>query len=182
MSVIIFPTDTVYGIGCSIYDKDSQLKIYKIKNRPLDKPLAVLCSSVKQIDEIAYIDENAKKIINKFLPGALTVIIKAKEDIVNITGLKTIGVRIPNYKIALNILEEVGPMTTTSVNESGRSPLNDYEIIKKEYEKIVDKIIAPNNEKTSNVSSTIVDLTTPTPKLIRQGEISFEEIIKCINV
>ena len=79
--IIIFPTDTVYGIGCSVFDKTSIKKIYEIKHRPIDKPLAVLCANISQIDSIAYLNDKAKRLINKYLPGPLTIIIKAKDNI-----------------------------------------------------------------------------------------------------
>lgn len=96
-NVIIFPTDTVYGIGASVYDQDGIRRIYEIKHRPLNKPLAVLCSSVEQIEEIAYLTDDARKLIKAFLPGALTIILRSKDKIKESMGLETIGVRIPNY-------------------------------------------------------------------------------------
>ena len=73
--VIIFPTDTVYGIGTKIFDVEGIEKIYKIKNRPKDKPLACLCASLEQIKDIAEVTEDAEKLIKEFLPGALTIIL-----------------------------------------------------------------------------------------------------------
>ena len=76
--VIIFPTDTVYGIGTQIFDIEGIKRIYEIKNRPLDKPLACLCANLEQIESISYVTEDAKKLINKFLPGGLTLILESK--------------------------------------------------------------------------------------------------------
>ena len=127
--VIIFPTDTVYGIGTKIFDIDGINKIYEIKKRPKDKPLACLCASIDQIKSIAILNEDAEKLINAFLPGPLTLILKSKEEVKNKIGYETIGVRIPNYKLALDILNENGPMLTTSVNDSGANPINEYDDI-----------------------------------------------------
>lgn len=179
--VVIFPTDTVYGIGCSIYDREAQLRIYKIKDRPLDKPLAVLCADLKQIEEIAYVDARAKKIIAKLMPGALTIILTAKEEIANITGFDTVGVRIPNYQVAIEVLHHVGAMTTTSVNDSGEAPLNDYNAIKEKYDDLVDSILPPSAEETSRQSSTVIDLTKSEIKVLREGEITLKQILKTIN-
>ena len=77
--VIIFPTDTVYGIGTPIFDIEGIDRIYEIKKRPRTKPLACLCANLEQIDSIAFVDEQAKKLINKFLPGPLTLILNAKD-------------------------------------------------------------------------------------------------------
>jgi len=177
MSVIIFPTDTVYGIGTKIFDVDGIKRIYEIKKRPESKPLACLCSNLSQIEDIAYVSNDAKKLINKFLPGPLTLILKAKEEVTNKIGYKTIGVRIPNNKIALDILNENGPMLTTSVNESGNVPLNEYDLIKKEYGNLVDKVY-DTNTNSSNISSTVVSLLDDGIKVLRVGQISLEMILK----
>lgn len=178
--VIIYPTDTVYGIGASVYDKDGIRRIYEIKHRPLDKPLAVLCANIDQIEEIAYLTDDARKLIKAFMPGALTIIIKSKDAIKNSMGLETIGVRIPNYNLAIDILEHNGPMATTSVNESGEPSLNNYDEIKEDYDDLVDLIVQPSGEKTSSLASTVVDITSSI-KLLRQGAISLEDIEKVIT-
>ncbi len=178
--VIIFPTDTVYGIGASVYDKEGIDRIYKIKNRPYDKPLAVLCANEEQIDEIAYVSGKAKLIISTFLPGPLTVILPAKDNIKENMGLSMVGVRIPNSKIAQNILLENGPMATTSVNESGRVALNEYKIIKEQYNDVVDYIYE-TNEPSSNIASTVIYITDDGIKFLREGQIKYEDIIKLFN-
>ena len=79
--VIIFPTDTVYGIGASVFDVEGMNKIYDIKKRPHNKPLAVLCKDIDQINEIAYVSDIARALIEKYLPGALTLILPARDNI-----------------------------------------------------------------------------------------------------
>ena len=178
--VIIFPTDTVYGIGTKIFDVEGIEKIYKIKNRPKDKPLACLCASLEQIKDIAEVTEDAEKLIKRFLPGALTIILKSKPIIYNKIGYKTIGVRIPDCKVALDILNENGPMLTTSVNESGYSPINEYDEIVNKYEVVVDKIYKPT-QKSSNVSSTVVMIIENDIKILREGAITLNDINDCLN-
>ena len=173
--VIIFPTDTVYGIGASIYDKEGQERIYQIKHRSHDKPLAVLCASLEQIKEIAEVNKTAEALIKKFLPGALTLILPAKKDIEKIMGIPTIGVRIPNSKLALSILKKEGAMATTSVNESGEKPLDTYQEIKEAYGDLVEEIY-DKTEESSHISSTVIDLTKEDLKLLREGSIKLEEI------
>lgn len=174
--VIIFPTDTVYGIGASVYDKDGIEKIYKIKNRPHDKPLAVLCASVDQMKDVAILSDFALKLVETYMPGALTIIVPSQPKIKEAMGLDMVGVRIPNSKIARAILEENGPMATTSVNESGQKPLNEFEIIEKEYHDKVDKIYS-SDEESSNVASTVIMITGDSVKLIREGKISYKDIM-----
>lgn len=178
--LIIFPTDTVYGIGCSVYDKENIKKIYEIKHRPLNKPLAVLCYDLAQIEEIAHINDGARRLIEKFLPGALTIILKSKDNIKKSMNLDRVGVRIPNSKIALDILKEFGPMSTTSVNDSGKTPLNEYDEIYKKYNHLVDKIYK-SDELSSNISSTVIMIEGNEVLLIREGEIKLSDILSVFN-
>ena len=175
--LLIFPTDTVYGIGASVFDKDNIERIYEIKHRPHDKPLAVLCANIKQIEDICYLNDFARRLINKYLPGALTIIVPAKKNIKESMGLDMVGVRIPNSKLAISSLEENGPMATTSVNDSGASPINEYDEIVNKYSSLVDKIYAPT-EASSSIASTVVLLQGDNCKLVREGEISFADILK----
>ena len=92
-------------------------------------------------------------------------------------GLDMVGVRIPNSKLAISILEENGPMATTSVNDSGASPINEYDEIVNKYSSLVDKIYAPT-EASSSIASTVVLLQGDNCKLVREGEISFADILK----
>ena len=178
--VIIFPTDTVYGIGCSVFDKDGQKRIYEIKNRPLNKRLSVLCKDLEQIKKIAVVTSNAEKLINEFMPGGLTLVLESKKELIGEGIFETVGVRIPNHPVALKLLEEYGPMATTSVNLSGEDPLNDYdEIVNKFMDKV--DMIYPNDLKSSKISSTVVNMTTNPYELIREGEISFKDILNFLN-
>ena len=178
--VIIFPTDTVYGIGAKIDDAEALEKIYEIKKRPKEKRLAVLCGSVSDIEEIAFLSNDARKLIENFMPGALTVILKTKEAFRNDFIHETVGVRIPNHELALRILKENGPMATSSVNVSGSKPLNDYiEIVKEFSDEVL--YVFPNALESSKVSSTIVDLSKGDCTLVREGSIKFSEITNLLN-
>lgn len=177
--VIIFPTDTVYGIGTPIFDLEGIKRIYEIKNRPLDKPLACLCSDLEQIRSICIVSSDAIKLINKFLPGALTLILKAKKEVYEKIGYETIGVRIPNYSKAIDILKENGPMLTTSVNESGNVPLNEYDEIYKKYNDLVDYIY-DSDKQSSNHPSTVLSLVDGI-KVLREGDITLDNIKDCLN-
>lgn len=179
--VIIFPTDTVYGIGASIYDSLGMDRIYEIKHRDKSKPLAVLCANIEQIESIAYVTDEARKLINTFLPGPLTVILKSKDSILETFKGETVGVRIPNYDVALDILNEYGPMATTSVNESGMPSINNYNEIVSEYSNLVDEIYKPSNCATSSLASTVVMINEDDVKVLRQGAITKEMIEKCIE-
>ncbi|MDE7162151.1 MAG: threonylcarbamoyl-AMP synthase [Anaeroplasmataceae bacterium] len=178
--ICIFPTDTVYGIGCPIFDLDGIKTIYAIKHRSLDKPLACLCASLEQIEEIAEVNQSVKVLIKTFMPGALTLILKSKPEVEQKIGYKTIGVRIPDSLLARQILEENGPMLTTSVNESGEKPLNSYEEIVSCYGHLVQTIYPPA-EVSSNIPSTVLDATTKEFRILREGGIKLNQILEALK-
>lgn len=178
--IYIFPTDTVYGIGCSLYDAEAQNQIYKIKQRKKDKPFAVLCSSLEQIKEIADVDAVSEILIKEFMPGGLTLILPAKEKTAKILGIETVGVRIPNHVVALNLLDDLGPMTTTSVNKSGELPLNDYNDIIGEFGEEVEHIYK-NDYKSSFISSSVVLVKEGNVKVLREGAVSEKEIVTALS-
>ena len=180
--LIAFPTDTVYGLGAKVYDDLGQERIMELKNRDCSKRFAVLCANLEQIEELAYLDDNARKIIKEFMPGGLTLILKAKnKDIHNYAIDETVAVRIPKHPIAIKLLLENGPLATTSVNLSGEKPMNDYNEINKKFKGKIDYIFSdPTNIKYSNTPSTIIDMTNEL-KVIREGAIKLEDILKVIN-
>lgn len=180
-NIIIFPTDTVYGIGAKINDVTAMKEIFTIKKRETNKRLAVLCFDINQIKEIAYVDDIASKLINEYMPGGLSLILKTKEKYINEMISDTIAVRIPNHELALHLLKINGPMATTSVNTSGEDPMNTYDEILNVYRNSVDEIYE-NEEEIQGVSSTIINLTNNEITLIREGNISFNEIKEFLNV
>lgn len=175
--VIIFPTDTVYGIGCKMTDEKAIERIYDIKKRDTNKRLAVLISSLDQIKDYIEITDTLLKIESKFWPGALTVIVPLTKKLKYYED--TIGIRIPNSKLALDILKENGAMATTSVNISGMPPLDTYQEIYDSYSNKVDKIYQ-KIEESSSISSTVIILKDNKIEVIREGKITKEEIEKIL--
>lgn len=180
--VIIFPTDTVFGIGCIATNDKSIEKIYKLKGRDFNKSLLLNVASKSAIKKIAIIDNIAEKIIDKFMPGALSIICKGKENsnlskyVVN-NG--NIGVRIPKNKILQNILKKVKiPIVSTSCNKSGKMPVISSIIAETIFPEIV---ILQETEKLLNQSSTIIDVSGKEIKFIREGAIKFKEIDKFLK-
>ena len=125
-SIVVFPTDTVYGIGCDPLNGSSVLNLYKIKNRPLEKHLPILTNSVSNLTDIVELTDNAKKLINCFWPGPLTLILKVKDNsfIAHKYAFdKTIAIRIPNNKCTLDLIQMTKNklLVGTSANLSGQS-------------------------------------------------------------
>lgn len=180
-SVVIFPTDTVYGMGCLINDEVATNKIYEIKGREQTKELAVLCSNLKQVEEIAVLSNKANKLAKAFWPGPLTIVLKTTEKYFKETNKKTIGIRIPNHQVALMLINNNGPLKTTSVNKSHQPPLNDIKKIKEEFSHLVDYIYEEQNNNYLNVSSTTINLSNDKLEFLRIGSIKEEEILEVYN-
>mgnify|MGYP003297145505 CR=1 FL=1 len=173
--VVVFPTDTVYGVGCKVDDIEAIHKIYELKERDYSKPLAILTPSTDITKYVSSITIEAQDLMNKYWPGALTVIVK-KSELINdlITSNKdTVGFRMPNSKVALKILNKFGIMPTTSINISGSLPLNDIDEIIKQFKNKIDYIVT-DREITSKVSSTVIDATTKDIIVLRQGDIKIK--------
>ena len=171
---VLYPTDTVYGIGANIFDLEAVQKVYSIKKRPLNKPLSVCVSKIEDIDKIARLNENLKETISSLFPGPFTVILKKKENFPSIltAGGQKIGIRIPDNKVCMELSSEF-PITTTSANLSGEKIPESIEGI---LEQLGDKIdlILDAGICRHGIHSTVIDLTVSPPKIVRRGvDISF---------
>ena len=175
--VVIFPTDTVYGVAANSLDETAIKKLFDLKERNDNKPICVLSSSVDKIKKIAYVRDEEQKIIDKYMPGALTIILDKKEIVSDVltSGLKTVGVRIPNNEIALRILDKLEyPLATTSANISGMEAAVKKEDLVKEFDGKVD-IIIDGGITDLKVSSTIVKIKNNEIEVLRQGTIKITD-------
>ncbi|VVB59159.1 Threonylcarbamoyl-AMP synthase [uncultured archaeon] len=178
---IIYPTDTLYALGVDIYNESAVRKVFDIKQRPYSVPLPVAVPSIQAIETIAYMNDAAYEISNKFLPGTLTIILKKKPSVPDIvtSGTDTIAVRIPNHTIALELLSEYGPLTVTSANlHHEKTPGTIPDILKQLGTNIP---IYLNGGKLDTVPSTIVDLSTITPRIVREGLVTEKELLDVIT-
>ena len=178
--VIIFPTDTVYGIACNCFSEKAIKKVFDIKKRPENKPINVLSNNLDKIKLVSRnINEKEKFLIDKYMPGALTIILDKNEKVSDIltAGLDTIGVRIPKNNISLRILENVSyPLATTSANISGDSAGIKISDFLKEFDGVVDAII-DGGETDLKVASTIVRVESDNKlKIIRGGTLKIKEM------
>lgn len=166
--VVLYPTDTVYGLAANIFDEDAIVKIYEIKQRDFNKPLSILVSSVDAISNVANISLINKKILNKYLPGPYTFILN-KSNIVPKTvtsGLNQVGVRVPDNEIACK-LASIFPITTTSANLSEKEVLSSPFDILNQLNTDIDLVLDVGVLKSSKPSQ-IIDLTTNKAKLINR--------------
>lgn len=177
--VIVFPTDTVYGIGCDPYNEKAVKTIYKIKGRDMGKLLPVLGFSKGQLEEIAEFNEIATKIANKFWPGGVTLLLKIKDQRLKTSLMLTdkIAVRVPANQCILSVLKRCKYIVGTSANISGVSAFTDPN---KCYQNITDFDLFLNGGTIkSKGESTIVDATKEV-KIIREGGVSREEIMNAL--
>jgi len=183
--IVAFPTDTIYGLGANAFDEDAVLRIYEAKIRPRNFALTLLLADTSQIKLVAEnIPKMAWKLAEKFMPGALTIVLNKSMAVSNmITGEgNTVAVRIPNHPVPIALVKGLGaPITGTSANISGgNNPLTAEDVFK-QLRYRVDMII-DGGRCPIGVSSTVLDLTTNPPKIIREGAISrdqIESVCKC---
>lgn len=168
--VIAYPTDTTYGIGCSIFCKKSIERIYQMKQRDRRKPFSVICSSLSEISRYAQVSNAAFKIIKRCLPGPYTFVFEATREVPDLllTRQKTVGIRIPDNRICCEIVAALGnPIITTSANLSGEEPEGDPRTIAETFGRQLEFVIDGGN-LTTDVSS-VVSLIGATPEVLRAG-------------
>ena len=173
--VVAFPTETVFGLGVKFSHLEALEKIYEIKHRSHSKAISLMIYDPKDIEKYAYVNENAQKLIDHFMPGMITLVLKKKSILSDdfTAGYDTIGIRIPDDPFVLKLLKEVGPMLVTSANISGQETLlNDQEVYKKFKGKI--KMIVKGKCKNT-LASTVIKVDEDVT-ILRQGCIQEEEI------
>lgn len=170
--VIIFETDTVYGVGCLVNDLDSVKRIYELKRREPAKPMALLCANWDQVKLLVQAYEPAKKWADKYWPGALTLVFPKQDSVDDriTANQKTVGIRIPDSKVALRLLEKFGPMVVTSLNLSNEPAILTFHDALA-FENVVDFIVKGSD--LSGIASTVYDPFNH--KIYRQGLVIIDD-------
>ncbi len=169
--LVVYPTDTIYGLGCDIFNKPAITKIYQLKKREKQKPLSILCFDLKQASQYALIPDYSFRIMKQNLPGPFTFILKAKSITPEnfLAQNKTVGIRIPDNKICLELAKQLNnPIITTSLNISGEQVMTSPGQLSLEMKNKIDLIIDAGF--LPQEASTVVDLTQLPPQIIRQGK------------
>jgi L-threonylcarbamoyladenylate synthase len=180
--VVAFPTETVYGLGANALDEKAVQKIFIAKGRPSDNPLIVHISSFSQLNEIAFVNSLAEKLAKKFWPGPLTIILKKKSIVpLNVSGgLETIAIRMPKNKIALKLIKfSKVPIAAPSANISGKPSGTSFKHVFQDFQDKIPGIIK-SRDSEFGIESTVIDLTSKTPTLLRPGSLNFNLIKKII--
>jgi L-threonylcarbamoyladenylate synthase len=179
--LIVYPTDTVYGLGCDPFNVRAVRRLIRIKGMR-DKPLPVLSSSLDDVERIAELSEQTRRIARRFWPGPLTLVLPKKSLPNEVTfSLPTVGVRIPDHRIALGLIRwSGGVLVGTSANKAGVPPpttaAETYEYLGNEVDIVLD-----GGQAKIGASSTVLDLTAKTPKVIRRGPASPKEVLEFLE-
>lgn len=179
--VVVLPTETVYGLFAQALNEDAVNRVYQLKQRPRDKAMNL---NVSNLNDIYFFSQNTpfflEKLYNRFMPGPLTIILKANDNVpfwVN-SGLDTVGFRLPNHEQTLRLIAETGPLIGPSANVSGQESGKKFSDIQAQFS--VDLPGIEDDQALTGIDSTILDLSGQKARILRQGAISREEIQKAI--
>lgn len=184
--VVVYPTDTVYGLGANACDSFAVDRVFKIKKRAYSKPLPVIARNLTWIEALACLDLKTRKILSSFWPGAVTAVLEDKNQLSSLVtaGGSSVGLRIPDFVFTDRLLGRFGyPLTATSANISGEEPTNDISKIVERFSQsiyrpslVIDAGILPKSKP-----STVVDFTSDLPKILRVGPSRPEQLLKLLN-
>jgi len=181
--VVIFPTETVYGIGSNSLNENAVKKIYEAKKRPRHKPISLLVSNMDMVEMVAKdITELEYKLMKSFFPGPFTIILKKKDVVPDIVtcGTDTVGIRMPDLNLTRKLIDLAGvPLATPSANISGKPSGTNLETIIADFKDSVDFYI-DGGESKLGIASTVVQVIDGVPHILREGSITKEEIEKIV--
>lgn len=183
-NIVILPTDTIYGIACDASNDKAISKIFEIKGRDYNKPFNLHLNKKEDINKYAYVNNKLEeKIIDKLMPGPLTLILNKKDTVLNIltSNLNTVGIRIPNDKFIYDVIEKLGsPLVLTSVNQSSNEPLNDISMISSKMSKGIKYAVDMGIIK-EGIKSTVIKVENNKIIILREGKINKENIETILN-
>ena len=170
--VVAFPTETVYGVGVKFGSKIALDKLMEAKNRDYSKAITLMVADEKY----AFVSDDAKKIVQAFMPGMITLVFKKKDtvDPIMTNGKETIGIRIPDDQYVLTLLKKAGPMLVTSANLSNHPNTTSTKEVLNQLDGRIDLVV--DGQTSDNVASTVVDVSRNEMKILREGKITKEDI------
>ncbi len=180
--LVAFPTDTVYGVGALVFQPEPVQRLYTVKGRSTDKAIAVLVGRVEDLANVAaHLTPAARILARKFWPGSITLVVPRHPNLPEaVSALPTVGVRLPDHPVARALLELTGPLAVTSANRSGEPNAATAEAVLEQLAGRIELII-DGGRVPGGVPSTVVDCTSPFPKVLREGPISAADILAAVN-
>ena len=185
--VVVYPTDTLYGLGANALDEKAIEKVFLIKKRPKNVPMPVMVSSIEMAKALAFIDKSRERILSELWPGPYTFVLWKRKAISKMltAGKETVALRIPSHPLCQGMIRDFeGPITVTSANISGEEHLSSAKAIAERFSQEKQKpnlIIDAGDLPTSNPSA-IVDLTSDTPKLLRVNPTTKDNLLKLLDM
>lgn len=177
--LVAFPTETVFGVGCRFDSLKAYQALNKLKRRTPNKPYTLMLGNINDIKKFAKLTDKDFAFIKKILPGSVTLLLKVKSGLPKYLSKDgIIGIRVPDYKLTLDLLKLSGPLLVPSLNRSNKEPLNDIKLIKKEFDHELDAII---NVKIKKDKPSTVLLISDKIKVIREGKIPSKKLIEVYN-
>ncbi len=166
--VIVYPTETVYGLGANALDEQAVMRVFQIKKRPLSKPIFLAVSNFEMLKNVAEISKEDMDILEQILPGPVSVLVKKKSIVPDIltAGSPLLGIRYPDHETALRIIDLAGPITSTSANRTGALPPTSADQVSSEIQDRVDAVVDGGKCRYGQ-SSTLLDLRKR--EIIRPG-------------
>jgi len=179
--LVIYPTETVYGLGCDPFNVDAVKRLLYVKaNR--SKPLPVLAASINDVKNVAFVSHNGKRLAAKFWPGSLTFVFSKKPTFPDVVtfGSDSIGLRIPDHDVALRLIFLSGGLLIgSSANRTGEEPPRNVHEISDELKQMVD-VVLDGGPAVQGMPSTVADLTSDKPRILREGPISLKMILDAL--
>lgn len=177
--LVVFPTETVYGIGCNAMDPQAVKRLYEAKNRPAEKPLLLHLHSVEQAEQLAVLNDRARRLLRAFTPGPLSVVLPKRTCVsYEVTGGgETVGLRFPSHPLFLALAKEAGvPIAATSANFSGSVSAKDGKTAAEALSEVAD-VVLDGGRSAYAMESTVVSLVGEEPRLLRQGALPWERVL-----
>ncbi|MBA3789398.1 threonylcarbamoyl-AMP synthase [Patescibacteria group bacterium] len=179
-SLIVYPTDTLYGIGVDPANPQALARVWALKVRQSKKPISIIVPDIESIEQYAVLSDTAHAFAQRFLPGALTLVLPAKSTVPNeITFNNSIGIRIPNDAFCLELSRAFGkPFTATSANRSGHQTATNPRLILEQFGPQMEEITlaVEDGERSGTIPSTVVSFINDVPYILREGAITREEL------
>ena len=177
--VIVYPTETVYGIGANALDEQAIMRVFQIKKRPISMPVFLAVSSLEMLDRVAELEADDREILERLMPGPVSVLVRKKSIVPNVltAGSPLVGIRFPDHEVALRIIEASGPITSSSANRTGSPPPRSVDEVSPEIADRVEMVLDGGKCKFGQ-PSTLLDLTNR--KIIRPGA-ELEKVQRAIS-
>ena len=175
-NIVAFPTETVYGLACRFNDEAALDRLMEAKNRDYSKAITLMLSHKEDIALYGEVNEGIKRVIDRFMPGIITIILKKKECVADAmtNGRPTIGIRIPDDQFVLDLIDQTGPLLVTSANLSGQANTTNEQEVLSQLEGRLMYVV--KGQTQSALASTVVDLTGDAPRVLRAGLIQASDI------